>query len=95
MTLDPEFKKQTVFLIEQTLELYKKAGASPRVNDVWHVEKTGDFLCGFFVGEMVGSALSAFQVFHQREPSQEEHIEIVAIVEQYAESIRDFFAQFN
>ena len=47
MTLDPEFKKQTVFLIEQTLELYKKAGASPRVNDVWHVEKTGDFLCGF------------------------------------------------
>ncbi|MDX1533934.1 MAG: hypothetical protein R3230_07005 [Nitrosopumilaceae archaeon] len=95
MALDPEFKKQTVFLIEQTLELYKKAGASPRINEVWNVQRPGDFLCGFFVGEMVGSALSAFQVFHQREPTQEEHIEIVGIVEQYSESIRDFFAQFN
>ena len=95
MTLDPEFKKQTIFLIEQTLDLYKKAGASPRINDVWNVQRTGDFLCGFFVGEMVGSALSAFQVFHKREPSQDEHIEIVSIVEDYANDIREFFAKFN
>ncbi len=95
MTLDSEFKKQTVFLIEQTLELYKKAGASPRIGEVWNVERTGDFLCGFFVGEMVGSALSAFQVFHKREPSQEEHMEIVDIVENYAKEIREFFAKFN
>ncbi len=95
MTLDPEFKKQTIFLIEQTLELYKKAGASPRISDVWNVQRTGDFLCGFFVGEMIGSALSAFQVFHKREPSQEEHIEIVSIVEDYAKDIREFFAKFN
>ena len=95
MTLDPEFKKQTIFLIEQTLELYKKASASPRISDVWNVQRTGDFLCGFFVGEMVGSALSAFQVFHKREPSQEEHIEIVSIVEDYAKDIREFFAKFN
>lgn len=95
MTLDEEFRKQTIFLIEQTLELYKKAGASPRISDVWKVEKTGDFLTGFFVGEMIGSALSAFQVFHKREPGQEEHIEIVDIVEQYADEIRDFFSKFN
>jgi len=49
MPLDAEFKKQTVSLIEQTLDLYKKAGASPRINKVWNVERTGDFLCGFFV----------------------------------------------
>ncbi len=95
MTLDPEFKKQTVLLIEQTLELYKGAGASPRIAEVWDVKRPGDFLCGFFVGEMVGSALSAFQVFHKREPSAEEHLEIVSIVEQYAASIREFFARFN
>ena len=48
-------------------------------------------MCVFFVGEMVGSALSAFQVFHKREPSQEEHMEIVIeLVEQYAEEIQDF-----
>jgi len=63
MTLDPEFSKQTSSLIEQTLELYKSAGASPRVGQLWDCQNVGDFLCGFFVGEMVGSALSAFQHF--------------------------------
>lgn len=95
MALDTEFKKQTVFLIEQTLELYKKAGASPRISEVWNVERTGDFLCGFFVGEMVGSALSAFQVYHKREPTADEHMEIVNLVENYSKQIQKFFSKFN
>ena len=69
MPIDPEFKAQTNKLIKDTLELYKNAGASPRIGDVWKCQNVGDFLCGFFVGELVGSALSAFQVFHKREPT--------------------------
>ena len=95
MTLDPEFKNQTTSLIEQTLELYKSAGASPRIGEVWNCERIGDFLCGFFVGEMVGSALSAFQIVHKREPTPEEHMEIVELVEGYSKDIQDFFAKFN
>ena len=95
MPLDSEFKQQTERLVTETLQLYKTAGASPRIGDVWKCENTGDFLCGFFVGEMVGSALSAFQVFHKREPSQDEHLEIVSIVEKYNKEIREFFSQFN
>ena len=95
MTLDNEFKDQTEKLVTQTLELYKNAGASPRIGDVWKCENTGDFLCGFFVGEMVGSALSAFQVYHKREPSAEEHMEIVGIVEKYSDEIAAFFIKFN
>ena len=95
MTLDSEFAKQTTDLIQQTLELYKKAGASPRVGEVWNCERIGDFLCGFFVGEMVGSALSAFQIVHKREPSAEEHMEIVNLVESYSKEIQEFFAKFN
>ena len=53
------------------------------------------FLCGFFVGEMVGSALSAFQVYHKREPSAEEHMEIVEIVEKHSDEIVTFFTKFN
>ena len=53
------------------------------------------FLCGFFVGEMVGSALSAFQVYHKREPSAEEHMEIVGIVEKHSDEIAAFFTKFN
>lgn len=93
--LDPEFIKQTNKLIRDTLELYKNAGASPRISEVWQCQNTGDFLCGFFVGEMVGSALSAFQVYHKREPTAEEHMEIVGIVENYTKEIREFFAKFN
>jgi hypothetical protein len=95
MTLDPEFKKQTTQLIEQTLELYKSAGASPRIGQVWDVKNIGDFLCGFFVGEMVGSALSAFQVYHKREPTADEHMEIVNLVENYSKQIQEFFSKFN
>ena len=95
MTLDNEFKEQTEKLVTDTLELYKNAGASPRIGDVWKCRNTGDFLCGFFVGEMVGSALSAFQVYHKREPSAEEHMEIVSIVEKHSEDIVAFFTKFN
>ncbi|MDA7959540.1 MAG: hypothetical protein MPJ08_02270 [Nitrosopumilus sp.] len=65
------------------------------VGDVWRRSNVGDFLCGFFVGEMVGSALSAFQVFHKREPTADEHMEIVKIVEGHSGQIREFFARFN
>ena len=95
MTLDNEFIKQTNKLITETLKLYQDAGASPRIGEVWRCENTGDFLCGFFVGEMVGSALSAFQVFHKREPTPQEHMEIVEIIENYSKAITEFFSQFN
>jgi len=95
MTLDSEFAKQTSSLIEQTLELYKSAGASPRVGQLWDCQNVGDFLCGFFVGEMVGSALSAFQIVHKREPTAEEHMEIIELVESNAKDIKEFFIKFN
>jgi hypothetical protein len=95
MALDSEFSKQTSSLIEQTLELYKSAGASPRVSQLWNCQNVGDFLCGFFVGEMVGSALSAFQIVHKREPTAEEHVEIIELVESYSRDIKEFFVKFN
>ena len=95
MTLDSDFAKQTSELITQTLELYKTAGASPRVGQTWDCENIGDFLCGFFVGEMAGSALSAFQIVHKREPTADEHLEIIELVESYSKEIKEFFAKFN
>ena len=44
---------------------------------------------------MVGSALSAFQIVHKREPSGEEHIEIIELVENHSKEIKEFFAKFN
>ena len=95
MTLDPEFKNQTISLITETLELFKTADAAPRINQVWDCTNIGDFLCGFFVGEIVGSALSAFQIFHSREPTPEEHLEIIELVENYSKEIKNLFSKFN
>jgi len=95
MVLDEEFKKQTIELVEKTLNLYKNAGVSPRIGDIWKCKNTGDFLCGFFVGEMIGSALSAFQIFHKREPTANEHLEIVEMVEKFNDEIMEFFSKFN
>lgn len=95
MALDPEFKKQTANLIETTLELYKTAGDSNRIQDVWGCKNTGDFLCGFFVGEMMGSALSVFHATCKREPTKEEHLEIAELIESYSVSIKDFFFKLN
>ena len=95
MALDKGFRERTEKLVDETLELYRTAGASPRIGQVWHAERPGDFMCGFFVGEMVGSALGAFQSFHRREPTAAEHVEIVEIVESRADAIRGFFSRFN
>ena len=57
MNIDPEFVKTTTEFIDQTLEAYKAAGVSPTVGDIWDCENVGDFLCGFFVGELVGCLL--------------------------------------
>ena len=91
--MDPEFKRRTEDLIVQTLELYRSAEASPRVAEVWGCGSTGDFMCGFFVGEIIGSALNAFQAFHGREPTPGEHLEIVGMVEAHAGEIRGFFSR--
>ena len=95
MNIDPEFVKTTTEFIDQTLEAYKSAGVSPTVGDIWDCENVGDFLCGFFVGEMIGSALSAFQIFHKREPTPDEHLEIVQVVEKFDDEIMEFFSKFN
>jgi len=52
-------------------------------------------LCGFFVGEMIGSALSAFQIVHHREPTADEHLEIIKLVENHSNEIKEFFSKFN
>jgi len=95
MALDAEFRKRTEGLVDDTLELYRRAAASPRIGQVWNAERPGDFMCGFFVGEMVGSALGAFQSFHRREPTAAEHVEIVEIIESRAGAIREFFSGLN
>ena len=66
MNIDPEFVKTTVEFIDKTLEAYKAAGVSPTVGDIWDCENVGDFLCGFFVGELVGSILKCISIFTKK-----------------------------
>ena len=86
MNIDPEFVKTTVEFIDQTLEAYKVAGVSPTVGDIWDCKN---------VGELVGSILSAFQYSQKRDPTADEHLEIVGLVESRSKEIKEFFLKFN
>ena len=95
MNIDPDFVKSSTKLIDQTLEAYKVAGVSTRLTNMWKCDNAGDFLCGFFVGELVGSILSAFQYSQKRDPTADEHIEIIELVESRSKEIKEFFSKFN
>ena len=95
MNIDPEFVKTTTEFIDQTLEAYKAAGVSPTVGDIWNCENVGDFLCGFFVGGLTGSILSEFHHSQNRDPTGEEHAEIVGLIETRSKEIKEFFSKFN
>ena len=95
MNIDPEFVKTTTEFIDQTLEAYKAAGVSPTVGDIWNCEYVGDFLCGFIVGELVGSILSAYQYSQKRDQTADEHLENVDLVESRSIEIKEFFSKCN
>ena len=54
--------------------------------------------CSSPVGSLlwtIWKALNAFQIVHQREPTADEHLEIIELVESHAKEIKEFFAKFN
>lgn len=93
--LDSEFADWLDGYVEQMLDIHRMARPAPRTADVWGCRNVGDFMCGFFVGEMIGAAVSALQSRHGREPTAQEHAEIASIVEKRSDSIRDAFLRFN
>lgn len=93
--LDPGFSKWLNQYVDQMLELHRMARPAPRTIDVWGCRNIGDFMCGFFVGEMIGAATVTFQAMLRREPSADEHMAITAIVEARAPVIRKAFLQYN
>ena len=81
--------------INQMLELCQMAKPDPRTSHVWGCENVGDFMCGFFVGQMIGTAVSVFQSKYGRELSAEEHVKITEIVERKSQQIKDSFLRYN
>lgn len=95
MKLDPEFKRNTVALIRDSLDMYRNADAVPRMWKVWACENRGDFLCGFFVGYMFGMASDMFHSINKRVLSGEETAELFEVIEGYSGEITRCFARFN
>ncbi len=81
--------------IEQMLQICQMAKPAQRTSDVWGCKNVGDFMCGFFVGQMIGTAISVFQSKYGREPLAEEHTKITEIVEQKSGQIKDAFLRYN
>ena len=93
MNIDPEYVKEILQLIDDTLEAYKAANVEP--NTVWGCENVGDFGIGFFVGVVTGKIICEFQHSQKRDPNGEEHAEIVALIQTRSKEIKEFFLKFN
>ena len=94
-SLDSEFSEWFEGYVVQMIDIHRRASPAPRTADVWGCKNLGDFMCGFFVGEMMGAATSTFQARYRRAPSAQEHGAITDIVEGHAQAIRDVFLKFN
>ena len=94
-TLDLEFAKWLESYVEQMLHIHRMARPASRTQSVWGCKNLGDFMCGFFVGEMIGAAIATFQARYKREPTAEEHAGMAHTVEAHAEKIRDVFLTYN
>ena len=86
-SLGKEFRDMTLRHIDEAIGVYRSAYPSDRIGEVWKC-RGPDFLCGFFVGHVTGSALSAVQAMHGREPTAAEQAEITGMVESRAAEIR-------
>lgn len=74
--------------IDEAIGVYGSAYPSGRIREVWGCSRPGDFLCGFFVGHVTGSALGAVQAMYGREPTDAEQAEITEMIESRAARIR-------
>ena len=93
--MDKKFADEMRELIREALDMYKASTTSPRVAEVWGCKNVGDFMCGFFVGDMVATLRGAFSLRYKKMPTAEEQGEMVRIVEEYSNEIEGFFARFN
>lgn len=91
--LDAKFRDLTLENIDATISAYGSASPSGRITEVWGCSSKPDFMTGFLVGHLVGSALTGVQASYGREPTPEEHDEIVKMVESRAGRIRGVFRQ--
>lgn len=93
--IDSEFTNWLDEYIDQMLQIHKMAKPAPRTIDVWKCKSLGDFMCGFFVGEMIGTATATFQTRYRRGFTADEHTQITNIVEKKSVQIRDAFLKYN
>ena len=89
MPLSQEFQKyleETIHRIIMGIPTLKKE--YPKFREEWKFESIFDFLFGCIVGQMLGTALTAFKLMHGRHATSDEILSIGEIVESYFPSIR-------
>lgn len=91
MALDARFRDMTLKNIDDMISAYASASPSDRIASVWGCRSRPDFMRGFLAGHLVGSALTAVQPACGREPTAEDHDEIVGMVESRAGRIMEIF----
>ena len=67
----------------------------PKLKTDWKFEHDFDFIYGSIIGQILGSAFTAFKMTYNREASSEEILMIGEIIESYFPIIRDEIMHHN
>lgn len=81
--------------IEMSLKMFKEADASPRIMAKWTPANQGDFLAGFFVGQVFGTAIAILNMTNKREPDEIEKADVIRMIEGYSDEITECFSRFK
>ena len=95
MTLGNAFQKKAKILLDETAKMYINAAMTDRIHEAWQVKRPGDFMCGFFAGQMFSSLVTMYAVQYKKEPDGEAQREIIGMLEEYADMLVRHFARHN
>jgi len=94
--LDPIFRKEIVKYVSDWLKIIPKMkDDSSKAKQVIKYENPYDYFYGYFIGNMEGFALGFYQGLYNKHPSDEEHHEIMEIIEEHYKDLRENLSKFK
>ena len=93
--LDPIYKQEIQKYLQDWVKVLPslKKGGSARAKQIIKYENPYDYFYGYMIGQMEGFALGFYQGLYNKHPTDEEHIEIMEMIEVHYKDLRKILSK--
>lgn len=93
--LNPTFQRELNQYIKDYLEFmrYWKKGGSTKAKQAIKYENPYDYFYGYAIGQIEGFALGFYQGLYNKHPADEDHREIMEIIEVHYKEMREILSK--